>query len=302
VDGHEKEETKLYRKDFIKRYLHHEIRMHRWVQLEVRQMELMTSAGPDGILFNMPVGHRYADATTNTPMIEYHVDDHPHLQKMMNESTLFGGNLSVRKPADAKPLVSFGQDEAIFKQYSFTPKAWTSPDGEKPIIPKDEGLGVMISAFVSREFGFGMALSPAQLLAVNLKRRGKKYMDEAAAKAKKGSEFKKDLLDSPFVVEFEYRVNGSGYWQYEWMMCQLEDCLDVVTVLYRQYDYLFLFDHSCGHDRKRPDGLCSNSLSKGYGGAQPTMRPSPIVSLAFLGPFAAQVGVGDEQHMSFQDG
>jgi hypothetical protein len=29
---------------------------------------------------------------------------------------------------------------------------------DKPVIPKDEGLGVMISAFVSREFGFGMNL------------------------------------------------------------------------------------------------------------------------------------------------
>jgi hypothetical protein len=39
------------------------------------------------------------------------------------------------------------------------------------------------------------------------------------------------------------------------MVLQMEDCVDVVTVLYPEYDFIFLFDHSCGHDRKRPDGL-----------------------------------------------
>jgi hypothetical protein len=56
-------------------------------------------------------------------------------------------------------LICFGQDECIFKQYLFTGKAWTMPDGQKPIIPKDEGLGVMVSDTVSSEFGFGLKLS-----------------------------------------------------------------------------------------------------------------------------------------------
>jgi predicted Zn-dependent protease with MMP-like domain len=34
---------------------------------------------------------------------------------------------------------------------------------DKTCNSKDEGLGVMISAFVSREFGFGMNLSDEQL-------------------------------------------------------------------------------------------------------------------------------------------
>ena len=38
------------------------------------------------------------------------------------------------------------------------------PDGQKPIIPKDDGLGVMLPAFVSRKFGFGMKLSVEDLL------------------------------------------------------------------------------------------------------------------------------------------
>ena len=78
-------------------------------------------------------------------------------------TTIFGGNLSVWMPPNTRPLIGFGQDECIFKQYLFTNKAWTTPDGQKPVIPKDEGLGVMISAFVSREFGFGMKLSDEDL-------------------------------------------------------------------------------------------------------------------------------------------
>jgi hypothetical protein len=73
-----------------------------------------------------------------------------------NATTKFGGNMSIQKPPNMKPLICFGQDECIFKQFFFTGKAWTAPDGQKPVIPKDEGLGVMISAFAAQKFGFGM--------------------------------------------------------------------------------------------------------------------------------------------------
>jgi hypothetical protein len=33
---------------------------------------------------------------------------------------------------------------------------------------------------------------------------------------------KKDLLSSPFIVEFEYLANYEGYWYYEHMVLQLE--------------------------------------------------------------------------------
>jgi hypothetical protein len=69
----------------------------------------------------------------------------------------------------------FGHGEYIFKQYLLTQKAWMLPMGETQLVPKEEGQGVMISAFQSIEFGF-----------------------------------------------------------------------DFVRCLYPQYDYLFLFDHSCG--------------------------------------------------------
>ena len=121
---------------------------------------------------------------------------------------------------------------------------------------------------------------------VNEFRRGKKYVDQQAARDKLGSADKKDLKDSPFVREFEYGANNDGYWQYEWMVLQLEDCVDVVKAIHNsEFEFLFLFDHSCGHDRKQPDGLTVASMNKGYKGKQPHMRNSIIESKSYLGPF-----------------
>ena len=43
-------------------------------------------------------------------MVEYHVDDGKGFHERM-QTTKFGGNLSVRRNNDDRPLVMFGQDE-----------------------------------------------------------------------------------------------------------------------------------------------------------------------------------------------
>jgi hypothetical protein len=117
------------------------------------------------------------------------------------------------------------------KQYCFTTKTWMAPSGQEAIVPKDEGMGVMISAFVSREFGFGINLTQEQLQKVNQARRGMKYSDEVAAKETRGKADKLALTSSPFVIEFEYGANNQGYWKYDHMILQFEDCIDVVGTL-----------------------------------------------------------------------
>ena len=44
---------------------------------------------------------------------------------------------------------------------------WRGPQGQQPMIPKDEGYSIMVSAFQSRELGFGMNLSDDDLKTVN---------------------------------------------------------------------------------------------------------------------------------------
>jgi len=50
-----------------------------------------------------------------------------------------------------------------FQAINLTKKAWVVPNGKTVSVPKDEGIGVMISAFQSHEFGFGLQLSDKQL-------------------------------------------------------------------------------------------------------------------------------------------
>jgi hypothetical protein len=63
--------------------------------------------------------------------------------------------------------VCIGHDECIFCQFIFTGKAWKGPKEERAIIPKDEGYSLMISAFQSREFDFGMKLTSDDLQVIN---------------------------------------------------------------------------------------------------------------------------------------
>jgi hypothetical protein len=80
-----------------------------------------------------------------------------------------------------KLLILFGQDEAIFKQYWLTSKAWVGRNQERPLLLKDEGQGVMLSVFKSREFGFRFRkLTEEEMVRINLYRRGTKYVDTDA--------------------------------------------------------------------------------------------------------------------------
>ncbi|KAI2492374.1 hypothetical protein MHU86_22183 [Fragilaria crotonensis] len=124
----------------------------------------------------------------------------------------------------------------------------------------------MISAFQSREFGFGLDTTESDLSEVNRRRQGVKYRDTQAAMDTRKTEYKEPLTTSPFIREFEYGQNADGYWTYQHMVLQLEDCVDILNVKYPQYDFLFLFDHSCGHDRQREDGLNVEKMSRSFGG------------------------------------
>jgi hypothetical protein len=129
-------------------------------------------------------------------------------------------------------------------------------------VPKDDGQRIVIRAFQSCEFGFGMDINPELLMEVNVTREGKKYNDTKAAISKRGTDMKKQITSSPFIVEFAYGVNLEGYWLYDHMVLQMDDCINIVKLLRPQYDVLFLFDYSCGHDRQCEDGLNNENVSK----------------------------------------
>ena len=162
--------------------------MHRWIQISV--LDAKKYKDEDGLIYE--AGYFYTDDSTGTSMVEYHVDSCPKFHELM-ENSQFGGNLSVTfTPTPEKPaLIMLGHDECIFKQYQFTNKSWVSDEGTREILPKDEGLGVMISAFQCREFGIGRPMTTEELAGVNEKRKGKEYVDGDAAMLKRGTKEKK---------------------------------------------------------------------------------------------------------------
>jgi SpoU rRNA methylase family enzyme len=84
------------------------------------------------------------------------------------------------------------------------------------------------------------------------------------------------------------------------MVLQLEDVVDCLTILHPKFDYLLLFDHSCGHDQQCKDGLNSGRMLKIFGGKQPKMKATEIKKRGgYLGTYQASVAVGDVQQMVF---
>ena len=243
VDGHERPDNVEYRKLYIQRYFRNERRCFRWISLPIDEAEKLEL---EDEFFDKEIGYKYqVDGLT---LIEYHVDDHPTFQYKCRHLE-FGGHLSVRKKEHEKPLILIGQDESIFKQYTLSPKQWNLPDGSSAPNPKDDGHGVMLSSFVSRDFGYGHDLTTTQLEQVNDFRKGKVYLDVEAAMHVHGKKEKDELTTSPFVRWLDYGANFEGYWNYHHMIVQFEDIIDVLRVLYQdKYDFIFYFDHSSGHD------------------------------------------------------
>ena len=297
VDGHERPETIAYRPVFTKKYLSYEIRAHRWIQMTLEDSNKLVLEG--GITAHC--GFHYV-ADDGSDMVEYHIDASYAFQERL-DLLPFGGNLSVQKPIGSNTVIFVGQDEAIFKQFLFLTKMWVGPSGERPLLPKDEGAGIMVSIFICREHGLIREINPEVLYEVNLQRAGRQYADQEAAIEVLGSPDKKPLtLDkSPFLVFFDYGENREGYWAYNNMVLQFEDAVDVLKVMHPSYDFVFLFDHSAGHAKQRPDGLNQHRMNRAFGGKTvPKMRDTLIVQEeGYLGPFPRILEPGDLQSLVF---
>ncbi|KAI2502684.1 hypothetical protein MHU86_11741 [Fragilaria crotonensis] len=94
--------------------------MHRWTQVTLAEAVVMEENG------DVAKGSGYKQGN----IIEYHVDTvNPEKLK----ETEFGGDLSIRFPVGAKPLVIFGHDECIFKQFTMPGNNGTDR-AKKPIL------------------------------------------------------------------------------------------------------------------------------------------------------------------------
>ena len=157
----------------------------------------------------------------NLDMVEMHIDDVYKYED--NEGNLlllgpFGGEgVSVHLPKDSRPVLVFGQDKAIFRSSQLNESCWTV-DRETTLRTKVLGVGLMVSAIVSRSLGWGMIITDNELLEINKLRLGKKYTDEEAASYLNGSDLKKDLVESPFIRYLNYGAGKDRYWTYRHMV------------------------------------------------------------------------------------
>jgi len=70
------------------------------------------------------------------------------------------------------------------------------------------------------------------------------------------------------------------------MVLQFEDCVDCFNALHgEEFESCWMFDHSCGHDQGRDDGLNVLNLGVKWGDKQALLCNSKIiVDNGFLGP------------------
>ena len=57
-----------------------------------------------------------------------------------------------------------------------------------------------------------------------------------------------------FLQIFEYGVCDKGYWTYERIVLQHEDCNEILKDINTGIDFIFLFDHTCRNDRGNKTG------------------------------------------------
>jgi hypothetical protein len=105
-----------------------------------------------------------------------------------------------------------GQDKSVFTQYLLGAKTWIGTKSQRPFLPKSEGDGYMLSAFLSRESGFGRLLTIDKLGKINLERQasGVTYADTHAAMEFLRTVIKAVLTESPFVKYLYIGVNSKG--------------------------------------------------------------------------------------------
>jgi hypothetical protein len=296
VDGHERPDVIADRKKFCEVYLTElEPRCLRWVQFSEKELGAYDKLRPE-------VAYQYYD-DEDSLNFEFHVDycRSKGVEVVEGAATIDNkvATMSVRAPPQSKPIEIFGQDESVFSQFLFLPKSWVGPNKERGLFPKSSGEGYMISAFVSRDSGFGLPLTEDQLALINAYRHGKEYIDKAAALEIYKSVKKQPLTESPFVRSLLIGASKGGYWNSFHMAIQFEDTVDCLKVLRPDFNFVFLFDHSQGHARKKDGALDASNMSRNFGGVQSKMRSTTIVD-GCLGPHDPQLNVGDCQSMVFE--
>ena len=79
-----------------------------------------------------------------------------------------------------------------------------------------------------------------------------------------------------FCQELEYDEITKGYWIYDHVFLQLEECTDILKAIHPGIDFIFLLYHPCRSDIVTEDILNGTNMNSGYGKTQLEMIPINI--------------------------
>ena len=152
VDGHESDDVIKDRLRFCHDYIKLELRCHRWVQVDPNDETIQQLLDDKALRRDEAYSYRNA---VGEERLEFHVDSAKELTDFINGDYCkqVGGNLSVRMKPCERPVMVWGQDEALYYQYAVRRKQWYLPDGGSELRPKSDGDAIMASLFINREDG-----------------------------------------------------------------------------------------------------------------------------------------------------
>ena len=159
-------------------------------------------------------------------------------------------------------LIAVGTDEAIFSIGSM-PKKIITLNGIQPLLPKTDGVAIMVSGVTSESrFGMGLKVTAGELEELNMWRKVK-YDGK-----------KKELTESPGNQTFLHGVHSDGYWTNVDFVTQVNDVLDLFELFEPSSQVCLETDKSGAHAARAPNGLSSKKMNLSYGGQQPIVRDS----------------------------
>ena len=104
----------------------------------------------------------------------------------------------------------------------------------------------------------------------------------------------------PFLTFFDYSENKESFWDYNHMVLQFEVVVNCLKIMHPLVHFVFLFDHSSGHAKQRPDGLNASQMNKSFGGKSPTTMHSTLIKreASYLSPNPRILKPGQIQHLA----
>ena len=228
-------------------------------------------------------------------MREYHVDS---FEKIDNCKLILSAWCN---PQLRSIIIIIGQDESVFKQYSFGQQCWFVPNGEAELILKTDSCSQIVSAFVLRSFGVGIQWSEEELVKVNEPRTSEKWgkcMETKAVMKIHGSTQTNNITDKLTLVQFfDIVINEEGCWNYLCMALHIEDIFDVLRVKFPEYILWFQWTKVVVTGRRWREGG-SNTMEM-WVRVSDLQKKIKNATINVLGTYPACLNVGITQLLSF---